>query len=110
MPHTQGIAYELTPSDYEVAVSRTRVMLPTVPTAVVPVRAVKFAEGDSSKPLGDIERAFLLVGKAEHAPQLHPTREWVGQVSLALLCSTRRKGELTPALTATSCSSFAALS
>lgn len=71
----QGIAYELTDPDFELVVGRTREMLPTVPTHCVTVRALRFAEGDSSKPLGEISEAQLLVGVAPHSPRLQPTRE-----------------------------------
>jgi hypothetical protein len=50
-------------------------MLPTVPTHCVPVQALRFAEGDSSKLLGEIPEAQLLVGVAPHLPRLQPTRE-----------------------------------
>ncbi|KAG0664955.1 hypothetical protein C6P46_000581 [Rhodotorula mucilaginosa] len=56
-PHLEGIAYKLTAPDFEVV-------------------ALRFAEGDSSKLLGEIPEAQLLVGVAPHLPRLQPTREY----------------------------------
>ncbi|GAA5976903.1 hypothetical protein JCM10908_005670 [Rhodotorula pacifica] len=75
-PHLEGIAYELNPTDFALVTERAQELLPTVPTHCVSVRALRFANGDSSTPLGAIEEAQILVGVAPHSPRLQPTREY----------------------------------
>ncbi|BGP14657.1 hypothetical protein JCM10213_001633 [Rhodosporidiobolus nylandii] len=76
-PFLEGIAYELTHSDYARVVAATVAASPTAPSALVRVRCTRFRDGDLSDMQGEVQ-AEMLVAKLERRPAgLQPTQQCV---------------------------------
>ncbi|GAA5969882.1 hypothetical protein JCM11641_008073 [Rhodosporidiobolus odoratus] len=78
-PNLEGIAYKLAPSDYAALLSSLQSASPSEPSMLVPVRCTKFADGDSSRPLGDIEADLFILNPGTRPAGLQPT---LAQLSL----------------------------
>ncbi|GAA5872265.1 hypothetical protein JCM8547_004797 [Rhodosporidiobolus lusitaniae] len=82
-PNLEGIVYELSQADYNLVLSRAQASFPSSPlnpAALVPVRCIKFKDGDDSKPSGEVTADLLVAMPKSRPAGLQPTQQYLGLV------------------------------
>ncbi|GAA6002095.1 hypothetical protein JCM10207_003070 [Rhodosporidiobolus poonsookiae] len=79
-PNLEGMAYELPEADFEAVLKAARAASPNLPSSLYPVCAVKFANGDPSKPLGEISAELLALEPSVRPAGLQPSPQYLGLV------------------------------